>query len=55
MEAATLPARPAVKGDRLKKFVGTYGLIVVLLALPVYFAIYDLAHDGNLKIGRAHV
>src|SRR5919199_1160977 len=53
MEAATLPARPAVKGDRVKKFVGTYGLIVVLLALPVYFAVYDLVHDGDLtRIGN---
>src|SRR3954454_20171381 len=53
MEAATLPARPAVKGDRLKKFVGTYGLIAVLLALPVYFAIDDLINDGNLtRIGN---
>src|SRR5690242_12835491 len=53
MEAATLPARPAVKGDRLRNFIGTYGLIVVLLALPVYFAVYDLIHDGNLtRIGN---
>src|ERR687885_1183883 len=53
MEAATLPARPAVKGDRLRNFVGTYGLIVVLLALPVYFAVYDLVHDGDLtRIGN---
>ena len=28
MEAATLPARPAVKGDRLRAFIGTYGLTV---------------------------
>jgi len=48
MEAATLPARPAVRGDRVKAFVGTYGLILLLLALPVYFGIYDLVHDGNL-------
>src|SRR3954449_11983053 len=53
MEAATLPARPAVRGERLKKFVGTYGLIAVLLALPVYFAIQDLVDDGNLtRIGN---
>src|SRR5919197_5856952 len=48
MEAATLPARPAVRGDRVKAFIGTYGLILLLLALPVYFGIDDLAHDGNL-------
>ena len=48
MEAATLPARPAVRGDRVKAFIGTYGLILLLLALPVYFGIDDLVHDGNL-------
>src|SRR3954470_1027534 len=53
MEAATVPAAPAVKGDRLRNFIGTYGLILLLLALPVYFAIYDLANDGNLtRIGN---
>jgi branched-chain amino acid transport system permease protein len=48
MEAATVPARPAVRGDRLRAFVGTYGLILVLLALPVAFGITDLVNDGNL-------
>src|SRR3954466_4072249 len=53
MEAATVPAAPAVRGDRLRNFIGTYGLIAVLLALPVYFAIYDLVNDGNLtRIGN---
>src|SRR5215216_307037 len=53
MEAATVPTSPAVKGDRLRAFVGTYGLIAVLLALPVYFAIYDLVNDGDLtRIGN---
>src|SRR5687768_17465670 len=53
MEAATVPAAPAVKGDRLRNFIGTYGLIAVLLALPVYFAIYDLVNDGDLsRIGN---
>jgi len=53
MEAASLPARPAVKGDRLRAFIGTYGLIAVLLAMPVYFAAYDLVNDGNLtRIGN---
>jgi branched-chain amino acid transport system permease protein len=53
MEAATLPARPAVKGERLRSFISTYGLIGVLLALPAYFAVYDLVNDGNLtRIGN---
>src|SRR5215203_187888 len=53
MEAATVPASPAVRGDRLRAFIGTYGLIAVLLALPVYFAVYDLINDGDLtRIGN---
>jgi branched-chain amino acid transport system permease protein len=53
MEAATVPTGPAVRGDRLRAFIGTYGLIAVLLALPVYFAIYDLVNDGDLtRIGN---
>jgi branched-chain amino acid transport system permease protein len=48
MEAATLPARPAVRGDRLRAFISTYGLTMVLLALPVYFGAYDLVHDHSL-------
>jgi branched-chain amino acid transport system permease protein len=56
MEAATVPARPAVKGDRLRAFIGTYGLIVVLVAMPAYFAVYDLANDGSLtRIGNNFV
>src|SRR4051794_27098112 len=53
MEAATVPASPAVKGQHVRAFIGTYGLIAVLLALPVYFAIYDLVNDGSLmRIGN---
>ena len=53
MEAATVPARPAVKGERTRQFISTYGLIAVLLALPVYFAVFDLVNDGNLtRIGN---
>src|SRR5215208_3819822 len=48
MEAATVPAGPAVQGERLRAFVSTYGLIVVLLALPVAFGISDLVNDGSL-------
>src|SRR3712207_1910548 len=53
MEAASVPASPAVRGDRIRNFIGTYGLIAVLLALPVYFAIFDLVNDGDLsRIGN---
>ncbi len=48
MEAASVPATPAVAGQRLRDFVSKYGLVLVLLALPVYYAISDLSNDGNL-------
>jgi branched-chain amino acid transport system permease protein len=47
MEASTVPAGPPAS-QRIQSFVSTYGLIGVLLALPVYFAIDDLSDAGNL-------
>jgi branched-chain amino acid transport system permease protein len=51
MEAASIPssapASPGV-GAALKNFADRYGLIIVLLAMPVYFGIQDLVQDGNL-------
>jgi branched-chain amino acid transport system permease protein len=56
MEAASLPAQPAIKGERVRAFVSTYGLLVLLLALPVYFGIYDLVHDHSLaRLGNNFV
>jgi branched-chain amino acid transport system permease protein len=51
MEAASVPAaRPEAPGQAFRDFVGKYGLIVVLLAMPVIFAITDLTGDqGNLS------
>lgn len=51
MEAATVPARkPAVGiGQRVREFMSRFGLILLLLALPVYFAIDDLSTQGNLS------
>jgi branched-chain amino acid transport system permease protein len=51
MEAASVPsARPAAPGQAFRDLVGKYGLIVVLLAMPVIFAITDLTGDqGNLS------
>src|ERR671913_2091505 len=47
MEAASIPAgTPA--SQRIKQMIGTYGLIAVLLVLPVVFAIQDLSDQGNL-------
>ena len=49
MEAASIPASPGVPfGERLRSFIGTYGLILLLLAMPVFYGIQDLATDGDL-------
>jgi branched-chain amino acid transport system permease protein len=47
MEAATIPAGPPAS-QRIRALIGTYGLLAVLLFLPVVYAISDLANDGNL-------
>ncbi|HEX2087754.1 MAG TPA: hypothetical protein VHF89_18865, partial [Solirubrobacteraceae bacterium] len=48
MEAASIPVRPPL-GARARALVGQYGLIAVLLILPVFYAIKDLSGDqGNL-------
>jgi branched-chain amino acid transport system permease protein len=52
MEAASIPAR-APLGSRVRQIVSTYGMIAVLLALPVYFLIHDLATVGDLtRLGQ---
>ncbi len=51
MEASTEAARGPVRGntwDRVRKYIGQYGLIAVLLIMPVAFGLHDLATDGNL-------
>src|SRR4051794_15335118 len=47
MEAASIPAGPPAS-QRIRQLMGTYGLTVVLLILPVYFGVKDLSNDGNL-------
>jgi branched-chain amino acid transport system permease protein len=48
MEAASVPAaRPAAPGQAVRNFISKYGLIVVLLAMPVWFAIKDLTSDTD--------
>ena len=51
MEAASVPAsRPAAPGQAARDFVSKYGLIIVLLAMPVYYGIKDLTgDDGDLS------
>ena len=49
MEAASVPAAPPVAGQRLREFVSKYGLVLLLLVLPVVFAIQDLSDEGDLS------
>jgi branched-chain amino acid transport system permease protein len=49
MEAASVPAAPAVPGQALRTFVSRYGLIVLLFVMPVVFAINDLSKEGDLS------
>ena len=50
MEAASIAARAtrAAPFIAVRSFLSRYGLIIVLLALPVAFGIHDLRVDGNL-------
>jgi branched-chain amino acid transport system permease protein len=41
-------ALPGTSGDKIREFVSKYGLIALLLVLPVFYAIKDLSEDGNL-------
>src|SRR3954454_3623468 len=47
MEAASIPATTPL-GPRLRSIISNYGLIAVLLALPVYYLIHDLGTDGDV-------
>jgi branched-chain amino acid transport system permease protein len=51
MEAASVPAaRPAAPGQAVREFVSKYGLIVILLIMPVGYAIADLTgEEGDLS------
>ena len=49
MEAASVTAAPQRRrSEIIREFISTYGLILLLLALPVYYGIQDLSDDGNL-------
>jgi branched-chain amino acid transport system permease protein len=48
MEAASVPvARTATTGQVVRSFISKYGLIAVLLAMPVIFAISDITSDKD--------
>ncbi len=48
MASASLPASPPI-GLRVRTFLGKYGLIAILLALPVAFGLNDLITEGSLS------
>ena len=49
MESASIPARPSrARGDVLREFISRWGLIAILLILPVLYGIQDLQDDGDL-------
>ena len=47
-EASRLPVRSST-GDRIRKYLSEYGLIALLLVMPVVYGIQDLSDDGNLS------
>ena len=52
MEASTEAARLPVRTntwDRVRGYIGEYGLIALLLAMPVVYGIQDLSQDGDLN------
>ena len=49
MEAASVPAPRPSPADTFRKFVGSFGLIAVLLILPIVFAVDDLKDEGDLS------
>jgi branched-chain amino acid transport system permease protein len=51
LEASTEAARLPVKTntwDRVRAYIGEYGLIALLLLLPVVYGIQDISQDGSL-------
>src|SRR3712207_916124 len=49
MEAASIPAQQAPRVGRARELLGQYGLIAVLLILPIIFAIDDIKDEGDLS------
>jgi branched-chain amino acid transport system permease protein len=50
MESASIPARPQrPRGEVVREYVSKFGLVVLLLILPVLYGIQDLQEDGDLS------
>ncbi len=49
MESASIPARPPrARADLVREFISRFGLIAILLILPVVYGIQDLQDEGDL-------
>src|SRR5829696_5760574 len=49
MESASIPVRPTrSRGEVVREFISRFGLIAILLILPVVYGIQDLQDDGDL-------
>ena len=49
MESASIPARPPrARGEVVREFISRYGLIAILLILPVAYGFQDLQDEGDL-------
>jgi branched-chain amino acid transport system permease protein len=49
LEAASVPAPRQAVGERVRDLISKYGLIAVLLVLPVVYGIQDLSDEGDLS------
>ena len=50
MEAASVTGAPSRRrSEAVREFISQYGLIAILLILPVVYGIQDLSDDGNLN------
>ena len=50
MEAASVTGAPSRRrSEAVREFISRYGLIAILLILPVVYGIQDLSDDGNLN------
>jgi branched-chain amino acid transport system permease protein len=49
LEAASVPVSRAALGERARELFSKYGLIALLMVLPVWYGIQDLSDDGDLS------
>src|SRR5215218_3531642 len=49
MESASIPARPSrPRGEVVREFISRFGLLAILLVMPVAYGIQDLQNEGDL-------